>query len=142
MHLDAVRIGSAFSGRISVENTIGLKKIGELESKVAEVRKLPKNFNVGYSNIYTTKKEINVAKNEEFTEKRDKLRYLVNDIKSFMKKESLRVKINEKSYNIIGRLGMYHCTVNINQDNVNIGDKAIFDVNPLYVDNRIRREYK
>lgn len=155
MHLDAVRIGSSFTGRISVENKIGLKKIGNLEAQVAEVRKLPKSFNVGYSNIFKTKKEMNVAiipvghsdgfnvkSDKDMFRKIDKLRYLSSDIKSFFKKQALRVRINGKSYNIIGRLGMYHCTVNIGNDKINVGDKAIFEVNPLYIDTRIRREYK
>lgn len=155
MHLDAVRIGSAFCGRISVENKIGLKKIGKLETLVSEIRELPKGFNVGYSNIYKTKRKMkvaiipvghsdgfNVISNKDMFRKRDKLRYLNTSIKSFFKKQSLRVKINGKSYNIIGRLGMYHCTVDIGLDEIKVGDKAIFDVNPLYIDTRIRREYK
>ena len=155
MHLDAVRVGSAFTGRISVENKIGLKTIGYLESQVAEVRTLPKDFNIGYGNIYKTKNEMkvaivpvghsdgfNVKSDKDMFRKRDKLRYLSNDIKNLFKKQSLRVKINGKSYNIIGRLGMYHCTVDIRNEKINTGDKAIFNVNPLYVDNRIRREYK
>lgn len=155
MHLDAVRIGSAFCGRISVENKIGLKKIGVLQAEVAEIRVLPKNFNVGYSNIYKTKKQMNVAiipvghsdgfnvtSSNDMFRKRDKFRYLNNSIKSFLKKQSLRVKINGKSYNIIGRLGMYHSTVDIGEDEIKVGDKAIFEINPLYIDSRIRREYK
>lgn len=155
MHLDAVRIGSSFSGRISVENKIGLKKIGKLETEVSEIRELPKGFNVGYSNIYKTKRKMkvaiipvghsdgfNVTSDKDMFRKRDKLRYLNTSIKSFFKKQSLRVKINGKSYNIIGRLGMYHCTVDIGLDEIKVGDKAIFDVNPLYIDTRIRREYK
>lgn len=155
MHLDAVRIGSSFSGRISVENKIGLKKIGNLETKVSEIRELPKGFNVGYSNIYKTKRKMkvaiipvghsdgfNVTSDKDMFRKRDKLRYLNTSIKSFFKKQALRVKINGKSYNIIGRLGMYHCTVDIELDEIKVGDKAIFNVNPLYIDTRIRREYK
>lgn len=155
MHLDAVRIGSSFSGRISVENKIGLKKIGKLETEVSEIRELPKGFNVGYSNIYKTKRKMkvaiipvghsdgfNVTSDKDMFRKRDKLRYLNTSIKSFFKKQSLRVKINGKSYNIIGRLGMYHCTVDIGLDEIKVGDKATFEVNPLYIDTRIRREYK
>ncbi len=155
MHLDAVRLGSSFTGRISVENKIGLKKIGKLVCEVSEIKELPKEFNVGYSNIYKTKKQVSVAvipvghsdgfnviSDKDMFRKRDKLRYLNNSIKSFFKKQSLRVKINEKSYNIIGRLGMYHCVVDIGIDEVKVGDKAIFEVNPLYIDTRIRREYE
>ena len=154
MHLDAVRVGSAFVGRLSVENKIGVKKIGTLESKVAEVRTLPANFNIGYSNIYLTKKEtkvaiipighsdgFNVSSRQDMFRKIDKLRYILNDIKRFFKKQYLKVNINNKNYKLAGRLGMYHSTV-IVDENVKVGDKAIYDVNPIYIDPRIRREYK
>ena len=154
MHLDAVRVGSAFVGRLSVENKIGVKKIGTLESKVAEVRTLPANFNIGYSNIYLTKKEtkvaiipighsdgFNVSSRQDMFRKIDKLRYILNDIKGFFKKQYLKVNINNKNYKLAGRLGMYHSTV-IVDENVKVGDKAIYDVNPIYIDPRIRREYK
>lgn len=154
MHLDAVRVGSAFVGRLSVENKIGVKKIGTLESKVAEVRTLPANFNIGYSNIYLTKKEtkvaiipvghsdgFNVSSRQDMFRKVDKLRYILNDIKGFFKKQYLKVNINNKNYKLAGRLGMYHSTV-IVDENVKVGDKAIYDVNPIYIDPRIRREYK
>lgn len=154
MHLNAVRVGSAFVGRVSVENKIGVKTVGYLETEVAEVRNLPKDFNIGYGNIYKTKKEMkvaiipvghsdgfNVGANKDMFRKIDKIRYIVSEIKNLFKKQALRVKINGKSYNIIGRLGMFHCTVDIRNEEVKPGDKAIFEVNPLYIDARIRREY-
>ena len=137
MHLDAVRVGSAFVGRLSVENKIGVKKIGTLESKVAEVRTLPANFNIGYSNIYLTKKEtkvaiipvghsdgFNVSSRQDMFRKVDKLRYILNDIKRFFKKQYLKVNINNKNYKLAGRLGMYHSTV-IVDENVKVGDKVL-----------------
>lgn len=155
MHLNAVRVGSAFLGRLSVPNTIGLKKIGYLEDKVAEVNVLPKGCNIGYSNIFTTKKESNIAVvpvgyadgynvkvYPDMFRTMDKLRYLSGNIKSFFKKQSLKVKINGKVYPVVGRMGMYHVTVNVTDSDVKVGDTAVFDIVPFYVDTRIRREYR
>ena len=128
MHLNAVRIGSAFLGRLSFENNVGLKKIGYLESAVSEIKDLPKGFNVGYSNTYKTKTEtkiavipcgymdgINIINNRDMFRTIDKLRYIVRDIKDFFKKQKIYIKI---------------------------GNKVIINVNPKFVDSSIRREYR
>ena len=47
MHLNAVRVGSAFIGKLAFQNNIGLKKVAKLESQVTEIKELPEKFNVG-----------------------------------------------------------------------------------------------
>lgn len=155
MHLNAVRIGSAFLGRLSFENNVGLKKIGYLESAVSEIKDLPKGFNVGYSNTYKTKTEtkiavipcgymdgINIMNNRDMFRTIDKLRYIVRDIKDFFKKQKIYIKIKDKNYEIIGRIGTYHIICNISNSDIKIGDKVIINVNPKFVDSSIRREYR
>ena len=155
MHLNAVRIGSAFVGRISFQNKIGLKEIGHLEGQVSEIKQLPKGFNIGYSNIYKTPKSMKVAivpfgymdginvKNEkDMFRTIDKIRYLVRSIKDFFKKQALYVKISGENCKILGRIGTYHVACKIGQKNIKVGDNACFSVNPKFVDSSIRREYR
>jgi len=155
MRLNAVRVGSAFLGRLSIPNIYGLKRIGYLKSNVAEIKTLEEGHNVGYSNSYTTKAQtkialvpcgyadgFNVSVQRDMFRLRDKLRYIVRDTKDYFKKQELYVKINEQKCKVLGRIGMYHVSADITGKDVNINDEVLFEVNPMYVDSGIRREYK
>ncbi len=155
MYLNAVRIGSAFLGRLSMPNVWGFKKIGYLKSNVAEIKTLPKGYNIGYSNTYMTKKEtkvaiipcgyadgLNVKVDKDMFRNADKIRYIKNDVSSLFKKQALYVKINGERCKILGRLGMFHVTVDVTDKKININDEAIFDINPLLVNSEIIRKYE
>lgn len=114
MFMNAVRIGSAFTGRISVKNNIALKRIGMLKSKVVEIKKVEKNTPVGYSNSEITRKKTTLAivpigyadgfnlgvKNDTF-KFIDKVRILKNAIESFFKDDKIYVSINGKRFPVI-----------------------------------------
>lgn len=158
MRLDAVRVGSAFLGRISIPNMYGLKKIAYLKSNVTEVKELPKGYNIGYSNAYTTKKNTkvaiipcgyadgyNVREQRDMFRKIDKIRYIVRDIKDSFKNKTLYVNIIHNNENrkckILGRVGMYHVSVDITDTDIEIGDEVRLDISPIFVNSSIRREY-
>lgn len=71
----------------------------------------------------------------------DKLRRLSHSIKSFLRKNRLKVTINDKKYDIIGKVGMYHMAIDITGTNIKVNDMVYLDINPLHVDSKIRREY-
>ena len=155
MHLNAVRVGSAFLGRIAFKNNLGLKRIAHLEAEVSEIKELPKGFNIGYSNTYTTNRKtkvaliptgymdgINLETGRDMFRWLDKLRYIVRDIKDFFKNQNMYVKIGDNTCKVLGRIGTYHVVCDITGKDVKVGEKAIFQINPKYVDSSIRREYR
>lgn len=60
MWLDSIRIGSVIQGRTLV-NIPNLKKIGTFKSNIAEIKSLPKGYNISYGNTYKTKKKTKIA---------------------------------------------------------------------------------
>ncbi len=152
MHLDAVRVGSAFLGRLPLVNNYGLKKIGYLKSNVVEVKAIPKGYYVGYANTYKTKRETTIAivpvgykdgfgveKSKDTFRWNDILRYMFTDFKSYGNK--LSVSINGKSANIIGRVSMYNIVLDVTGMDVKVGDECIMNANPILVSRDITREY-
>ena len=155
MHLNAVRVGSAFLGRLSFNNNIGLRKIAYLESKVTEIKDLPKGFNIGYSNTYKTNKDtkiaiipcgymdgVNVSVARDMFRRIDKLRYIVRDFKDYFKKQNIYIKIGNYNCKVLGRIGTFHVACDITDKNININDKVTFNINPQFVDSSIIREYR
>ena len=155
MHLDAVRIGSAFLGRLPFQNQLGLKKIGYMESRVTEVKQVPKGFNIGYSNTYRTKRStriavipcgfmsgINMSNEEDMYRPVDKMRYVLRDVKSFFTKQTRYVQINGENFEILGRVGTCHIVCDITNSNIKPGQTAVLAVNPKFVDSSIKRVFR
>lgn len=154
MHLNAVRIGSYFQGRVLVNNRKNLKKIGIFKTHITEIKTVPKGYNISYGNNYKTNKEtklgiipvgyvdgLNRKKIRDSFKLSENITAVLMEIKKLFKDNSIKVKINGKDYKIIGRLGMYHAIVDITNSDVKLDDEVILDINPLNANSDIRREY-
>ncbi len=155
MHLDAVRVGSAFLGRIIGENCLHLKRIAHLESEIIETKILPKGYNIGYANTYTTKRETKIAvvpvgymdgfgviKANDTFRFLDCVRYAINDMLSLIKDKKVYARINGKKCPILGRVSMFNVVVDITDITAYTGDKVSFEINPILIDKSIKREYR
>lgn len=153
MHLNAVRVGSFIQGRVLLKST-GLKEIGILKTNVAEIKMVPKGYNISYSNAYKTKRETKIAvipvgymdglnrkKNRDSFSFKDNVISVLMEVKKIFKDNSMKVEINNKSYKIIGRIGMYHSIVDITGSDVQVGDEVRIKISPIEVNDNIKREY-
>ena len=150
-HLDCVRIGSAFLGRVLSSKANGLKKIGYLESEIIDINYLKKGENIGYSNTFRTKRDTRTAiipvgyghgymteKSKDTFRLRDKLRYIIESIKT----KSYFVEINGKKAPVLGRIGMFNIICDITDIAAKPGDKVKIQANPIMVSDTIIREYR
>ena len=60
MWLDYVRLGSCVQGRV-LENSLGLKKVGNLKTEIITIKSVEKGYNISYSNEYKAKYDMKIA---------------------------------------------------------------------------------
>ncbi len=155
-HFTAVRVGSALIGRLPKGIGKGLKVCGTLEASLDNPRHLPAGHTVGYAATYKTKKITKIAvadigyadgfahrKALETYRVSDRLRNLKDAIFFLIKPSRLICRINGKKAKILGRVGMTNCVVDISRvEGFTAGMCAQFNVNPIYVNQNVEREYR
>lgn len=142
MYFNAVRIGSAFSGRLQISNSTGLQRVGYLESQICEIKEVKKGDKVGYSGTYRFKKDskiavveagyadgIGVSGPKDCVRVIDKLRTIKNSLLTLLKNGTRYVEIRGKKYPIVGRIGMKNFIIDIANDDIQIGEKVKIDIN-------------
>ena len=152
---DAVRIGSAFTGRIPCKvRKNRLMRVGHIESNICELRWLTPGSKVGYSGAYTAKKAtriailpigyadgIHVEKARDTYRIRDVFFYILSDIKKMLSRKRIFATINGSRARILGHIGMTHTVCDVTDIPCSIGDIATFEINPIYVSPEIHREF-
>lgn len=149
--LDAVRIGSAFTGRVITNGKNQLNRLGSLEAEVIETKTVPSGYSIGYNGQFKTKRETKIAivpighfdgfgleKGKEVAD----LHSVLSQFKHYLQKKQLTVNINAKPYNVIGEIGLSHTAVDITGSDVKIGDTASVEISPLMVNPNVPRIYK
>ncbi len=153
--LSAVRIGSAFVGRLPAAATTPLAKIGWLEADVAELHELPKGHNVGYTNVYYTSRPtrtalvtagladgIGISRGKDAFRPVDNARYIWHAVKDAFRPPIVRCTINGNSVQTLGRIGLTGTVVDVTDIDCAVGAIARFEVNPLLVDSSVLRVWQ
>ena len=154
MHLNAVRVGSAFLGILQIENKYNLRKIGKLYTNICEIKSVRKGDTIGYSCSEKIKKNsriaiaqigyidgLNSGKYNDTFKIIDKIRILKNSFFDIFKDKHIYYKINGSKCRVLGKIGMNHIVLDIKGKDVKINDEIEIDISPLNVNTNIRREY-
>jgi len=154
---DAVRVGSAFLGRLPfrAKGNLGLQPVGYARSHVAQMRWLSPGQTVGYGSAYTAKKAVraavipfgyadgfNVARANDLFRFRDKLRYILHDVKALFHPKSLYVTINGKRAPVLGHIGMVHVVADVSAIRCETGDEVRIELSPLFANPQLERIYE
>jgi alanine racemase len=151
---DAVRVGSAITGRLATRYGYGLQKVGTVTCPVAEVRWLPKGSTVGYGGAYKARQIRRIAvipvgyidgfcveKARDSYRPLETVLYMLSAMKRCILRKKLHVTINNTQARVIGHVGMLHTVVDVTDIDCAPGDIATFEINPILAGN-ITRTYK
>ena len=152
--LDAVRIGSALSGRVISKGNFGLIKTGCIESKISEIRCLPKGTHVGYGSAYVTKRYTRIAVVPVGTadgfllgSRRSDFRFhvclraSVSALLSFISHSAPTITVQGKQVPVLGQIGVNHTVIDVTDIECSPGTPAFVNASPLFVPSSIEREF-
>lgn len=142
--LDAVRVGSALLGRLSIRTSLPLRRVGYAEASVEELRTLPRGATVGYGAGYRTRAVTQIAvlgvgwwhgfgveKGRDLWRFSDTARGCLSLLKAFFTRKKLTVELSNRRCRVLGHVGMLHTVVDVTGLAVQQGDVARLEVNPL-----------
>ena len=153
MRLDAVRIGSAFSGRCQAGIGKALKRVGYLESRICEINYLKAGDRVFYSGMYKCKNDMKVGIVEagyfegfdtvgpkDKFKLSNKLRSLKNLLLDLFKDTNNYVVVNNRKVQVLGRIGMKNFVIDLSNVDAKINDAVKIDVGLTLCNSTIPRE--
>lgn len=156
MRLDAVRLGSAFLGRITYDGApdIGLRPVGYLECEITDIRTIQPGDTVGYGCAWTAARTSKIAVldvgtfegyntevSREFFTKKDYLRAALSPLRRMLKGEKRLAEVNGKKVPVVGRVAMQHTMLDVTDIECAVHDKAVLPCNPLLV-HHVERQYR
>ena len=152
--LDAVRVGSAFTGRVSVKGDFGLRRAGYAEAEIIEIHWLRKNQTVGYSADYKCRKTVRAAVvpigysdgiclEKSFDMHRFKEAFLESGhaVKAWLTRKKFTCTVNGQTARVLGHVGMQHVVVDVTDIECSVGDAVRFEINPILAGMMLPKRY-
>ena len=146
MHCDAVRVGSALLGRVTIGGNTGLKVVGDCQAELEEIRVIPAGHTVGYGAGWKAKRETRIAvlsigyfngfgvdRGFDLWRFKDCVRGVARYIKAFLRRKALYVTVNGQSCRVLGHVGMVNMVIDVTDCACKVGDMAHVNINPLLV---------
>lgn len=133
-YLDAVRVGTALSGRVAGKNIAGLIKVGYIEAGVEETGWFPKGHRIGNTVLRkpTRLAVLSVGYYNGFgLTRRDYEMNFFDALKAHNLRPSIRIA--GQKVRIVGNIGLTHTIVDVKNVDCKVGDIAVMDVDPVNV---------
>ncbi len=132
--LDAVRVGTAFSGRVAGGAAQGLSKVGYIEAGIEEVGWFPKGHRIGSAVLKKPARlaVVSVGYYHGFgIARQEQGQGLWDHIRSWRRRPA--VKIGAQRVKIVGEIGMMHTILDVTDLPCRVGDVVTMDVDPVNV---------
>ncbi len=132
--LDAVRVGTAFSGRVAGKAAAGLTKVGYIEAGIEEVGWFPKGHRVGGLVLKKPARlaVVSVGYYHGFGMTRHEQGQSVWDMLRAWRRRPT-VKLGNAKLRIVGEVGMTHTILDVTDVKCRVGDTVTMDVDPVNV---------
>lgn len=152
MNLDAVRIGSAFLGRLAVENPYDFANVCKLSAAVDDIYELPAGHNVGYGTGFRLAKATRTAvvsagyfhglgMTRETNYRRPSFLGMLRLCKHACINKKTTATFDGRSMPVLGQINMNSCILDASRVKIAVGDQVSFPINPLFVNSSVPRVY-
>lgn len=144
MRMDAVRIGSAFLGRMPYLSRFGLRRVGICEAPVEEIRVVEKGQRIGYGGAWRAARRTRLALvavgwYHGFTVEyqrdcfrfRDCLRGCLGWVRSWFVHRRLWAEIGSCRCPVCGHTGMLYTAIDVTDCPCQVGDRVLLDISPV-----------
>ena len=150
MRLDAVRLGSAFLGRVDWcgAKNLGLRPVGYIDACIAAIHEVQPGQTLGYAGAFRARRKTRVAVlevgyyNGYDTERcrdlfclRDYVRAMLSPLKTLLGLRRRTGLIRGREAEVLGKVAMQNTLLDVTDCPCEVGERAILPCSPLLVRN-------